>query len=147
MKRQNYGQKDDFMFFIDANIFLEVMLSDKRNEECKELFARIHKNQIKAATSDFIVYTCLIQIENKSSEAKMIDFVLFLDNMPGIEVCSPSYGTLYSAFGIMKKYGLDFDDALVVATMKSSGIKEIMSFDGHFDKINEIKRVEPKDIN
>jgi len=134
------------MFFIDANIFLEVMLSDKRNEECKELFARIHKNQIKAATSDFIVYTCLIQIENKSSAEKMIDFVLFLDNMESIEVCSPSYETLYSAFGIMKKYGLDFDDALVAAVMKSSGIKEIVSFDRHFDKVGDIKRIEPKDI-
>lgn len=129
--------------FIDANIFLEVELGDERSPECKELFMKIYKG-MKAITSDFVVYTCLLQLENKSSVEKMQDFIVFLDNMEFIEIHSPTYRTIYNAFEIMKR-GLDFDDALVVSIMKSLGIEKLISFDGDFDKIKEIKRIEPKD--
>ncbi|MEK6887610.1 MAG: type II toxin-antitoxin system VapC family toxin [Candidatus Aenigmatarchaeota archaeon] len=131
------------MLFIDANIFLEVELEDKRSEECKQLFLRIYKKSIKSITSDFIVYTCLIQLENKASVKDMENFIVFLDNMRGIEVHSPTYKTLYRTFEIMKKYKLDFDDALVVSTMLSLGIKQLVSFDRHFDSVKEIERLEP----
>ena len=131
------------MLFIDANIFLEVELDDKRSEECRELLLEIYNKRIKSITSDFIVYTCLIQLENKASVAYMENFITFLDNMRNIEVHSPAYKTLYNAFETMKKYGLDFDDALVVSTMTSLGIKQLISFDKHFDKVKEIKRLEP----
>lgn len=134
------------MFFIDANIFLEVELADERSDECKELFSKIYKNQTKVMTSDFVVYTCLLQIENKSSIDKMRNFIIFLDNMSGIEIHSPTYETIYIAFEIMKKYKLDFDDARVVAIMTALGIKELVSFDKHFDKVKEIKRLEPIQI-
>lgn|SRR3989338_666733 len=134
------------MFFIDANIFLEVELNDKRSEECQELFLNIFKKRMKSATSDFIVYTCLIQLENKASLKEMKNFITFLDNMRSIEVHSPAYKTLYETFQVMEKYGLDFDDSLVVSTMTSLGIKKLVSFDRHFDKVKEIKRIEPLDI-
>ncbi len=134
------------MFFLDANIFLEVELGDTRSEECKKLFSEIYKQGIRATTSDFIVYTCLLQIENKSSVNDMRDFIVFLDNMTNIEIHSPSYKTIYNAIDLMEKYKLDFEDALVVAIMTALNISELISFDKHFDKVKELKRLEPKDI-
>lgn len=134
------------MFFIDANIFLEVELNDEKSKECENLLEKVCNNQIDAATSDFVVYTCLIQLEKKSASIeKMKDFMVFIDNA-SLEIHSPTFQTLYNAFEIMKKQTLDFDDALVVAIMKSVGIKEVVSFDRHFDKINEIKRLEPNQV-
>lgn len=135
---------EEKLIFIDANIFLEVELGDERSAECKEFFLKIHKG-MRAITSDFVVYTCLLQLENKSSLEKMQDFIIFLDNMESIEIHSPTYQTIYNAFEIMKR-GLDFDDALVVSIMKSLGVEKLISFDGDFDKIKEIKRIEPEDI-
>lgn len=134
------------MFFIDANIFLEVELDDKRSEECKSLFLDIYKNNVRCITSDFIVYACLLQIEGKASVGGMHNFIKFLDNMSGIEVHSPAYQVLYDAVGMMEKYGLDFDDSLVVSTMLAAGVKQLVSFDRHFDKVKEIKRMEPRQI-
>lgn len=134
------------MFFVDANIFLEVELNDEKSGECEKLLEKVCNNQINAATSDFVVYTCLIQLEKKSASIeKMRDFMMFMDNA-SLEIHSPTFQTLYNTFEIMKKQTLDFDDALVVAIMKSVGIKEIISFDKHFDKVKEIKRLEPNQV-
>jgi len=43
----------------------------------------------------------------------------------------------------MKRFKLDFDDATAYAAMMSTGITEIVSMDKHFDKIPNIKRIEP----
>ena len=60
--------------------------------------------KIHVVTSDFIIYTCLIQIQNKAkSIEKMNNFIVFMDNI-GIEVHSPSYEVLYNCFQIMKRY-------------------------------------------
>ena len=42
----------------------------------------------------------------------------------------------------MKEYNLDFDDALVVASMLANKTKKLVSFDKHFDKISENKIIE-----
>ena len=135
------------MIFIDANIFLEVALDDARSDECEELFLKIKNENIRATTSDFIIYTCLLQIENKIKSAKdMENFVVFVDNLKSLDIMPPRYHTLYNAFDITKKHKLDFDDALIVAMMTSSDIKDLVSFDRHFDRVDEIKRVEQRHV-
>lgn|SRR3989338_626234 len=145
MKRLKYGLKKLIkMFFVDANIFLEIALGDEKKEECKEMLSRVQKNLLNAITSDFIMYTCLLHIESKLKHVeKMQNFLTFLDNMEGLKIYSPNNETIYNAFDIMKKYKLDFDDALVVSTMASLGIKQLVSFDRHFDRVKEIERLKP----
>ena len=58
--------------FIDANIFLEFILEDEKSEKCDILLKNIKTNEINAMTSDFIVYTCLIQIQNKLKNIEML---------------------------------------------------------------------------
>jgi predicted nucleic acid-binding protein len=43
----------------------------------------------------------------------------------------------------MKRFKLDFDDATAYAAMMSMGVTEIVSIDKHFDKIPNIRRIEP----
>jgi predicted nucleic acid-binding protein len=43
----------------------------------------------------------------------------------------------------MKRRRLDYDDSYIVSSMKSDGIKTLVSFDRHFDKQTEIQRLEP----
>jgi len=43
----------------------------------------------------------------------------------------------------MRQFKLDFDDAAAYAAMTATGASEIVSMDRHFDKIPEIKRIEP----
>lgn len=135
------------VYFIDANIFLEIQLNDEKSGECKEFIRKIDANKIDAVTSDFIVYTCLIQIFNKTkSPEKMNNFMTFLTNLEKLEIIRPSQAVISKAVENTKKYKLDFDDALVVACVTENKIDSLVSFDKDFDKVEDLKRVEPKNI-
>ncbi|RLE84578.1 MAG: VapC toxin family PIN domain ribonuclease, partial [Thermoprotei archaeon] len=60
------------MYLIDTNIFLEVMLSRKRSEECKRLLTMLREGKIKGITTDFTIYSIMILLEkfNRLSELK-----------------------------------------------------------------------------
>jgi predicted nucleic acid-binding protein len=46
----------------------------------------------------------------------------------------------------MREYGLDFDDALAYQAMKSHDVREIVSYDEHFDKLSVVKRVTAQEL-
>ena len=90
---------------------------------------------------------CLIQIENKLKSPKhMENFVVFMNNLKSLSIIQPSQEVLYKTFETMKENKIDFDDALIVSIMKSMKIEKLISFDRHFDKIEEIYHVELKGI-
>ena len=133
------------MLFIDANIFLEIIFADNKMKDCEEFLHKVRNDKINIFTSDYILCTCLMPIEKKSHlPDNLRKFMLILDNLNELEIMVPSPDAIYTAFEIMEKYKLDFDDALVVGTMKSLGIEKLVSFDKDFDKVKEIERVEPK---
>lgn len=134
----------DEIVFVDANIFLEIALQNDRNEECKKFINIILSNKIKAYTSDFIIYTCLIQLQFKSKEntKKMKEFLVFINSL-NINVIKPTLNEISKVMGFMDKHKLYFDDSLVISCMLSNNIKTLISFDKDFDKVNIIKREEP----
>lgn len=135
------------MFFIDANIFLEIQLADKRKEECKNFLRMVNLGRLTALTSDFIVYSSILQIYNKfNSIDRMKKFILALSNIENLEIYAPNLEIILKTLDKMKQHNLDFDDALVVSCMLANKIKKLVSFDGDFDKVKEIERIEPKDI-
>lgn len=49
----------------------------------------------------------------------------------------------FNALFLISKYNLDYEDAMVLQSAILTRSKEIVSFDKHFDKVKEIKRIEP----
>lgn len=135
------------MLFIDANIFLEIQLSDERSEECKEFLRKIAAEDLSAATSGYIVYSCLLQISNKLNSAERMEkFITSLSEIKNLTILNPDLKTILTSLGLMKRYSLDFDDALAVSSMVTNKIKKLVSFDKHFDKVKEIERIEPRQV-
>jgi len=134
----------DQIVFIDANIFLEIILKDKKNEECKKFLKRIIDGEILGITSDFIVFTCLLQIQHKTKDLnKMKDFIIFINSIFGLKIMKSSLSNLIKTINFMQEYKLDFDDALVISCMRSNNINNLISLDKDFDKVRFIKREEP----
>src|SRR3989338_11620905 len=108
--------------FVDANIFLEVFLRDCHAERCRNFLRTLTGNGYDAVTSDFIVYTCILQVENKHKSATALkDFLIAMSNF-NIEVVRPVFNDAHEAVQIAEKTNLDFDDALIVSCMKGNGI-------------------------
>lgn len=132
------------MKFVDSNIFLELMLDDEKSEQCRLFFEKLKNKEIEARTSDFIIYSCLLQIQYKIKSLKhMKNFILFINEMKGLKIIRPSLEELYNAIVLGERYNLDFDDSLVISVMIKNDIKTILSFDKHFDKVTVVKREEP----
>ena len=128
--------------FVDANIFLEIFLKDSKSEECKN-FLKSAQNQDKSLfTSDYLIYSCLITIENDLKDASELNnALLFFNSTSNLKILRPSFDEFSHAIEIMEKLSLDFDDSLVIACMKNYGIEKLASLDKHFDKVKDIKRI------
>ena len=130
----------DKEIFVDANIFLEILLKDSKSEECKGFLRSTNDKGL--ITSDFIVYSCLINIENNlKNKADLKAAIIFFNNIQNLKILRPSFDELYAAVEIMENSNLDFDDGLVVACMRNYGIKKLASLDRHFDRIKGMEKV------
>ena len=128
--------------FIDANIFLEIFFDDAKAEQCEKFLKNLDSAETTPLTTDFLIYACIIAIENKFKDYKKIENALiFFRNYQNMKILVPSIDELHSAVKITEIGKLDFDDSLVVACMRGYGIKKLASLDKHFDKVKDIKRI------
>ncbi len=133
------------MFLVDANIILEVLLEQERYKECEEFLEKVRRGEIEASISRFSLYSIeLIMIGyGKIEELKL--FLTLLSTFRGLTVITTSPTDDVHVLEVMKKFNLDFDDAINYYIVKKYKMKGIVSFDEHFDK-TDIKRVEPVDV-
>ena len=129
---------------IDANIFLEIELKQERLQNCEAYLRKVRDGEIDAITTNFIVDTVSILMDDTGCDpAEIRIFNLSLLKYKGLSVYDLTMTDRVVATEHMKRFKLDFDDATAYAAMMSTGITEIVSMDKHFDKIPNIKRIEP----
>ena len=134
----------DKIIFIDANIFLEIILGDKKSENCKKLLSAVNTGQYQAYTSDFIIYSCLLQIQYKKKDSILMqNFTLFVNSLNNLTILRPSLSDMAKAIEYRNKYKLDFDDSLVVSTMVNNNIQTLISLDADFNKVSIIQLRQP----
>ncbi len=132
------------IIFIDANIFLEIALGDKKSENCKKLLTEVNEGQFLAYTSDFIIYSCLLQIQYKTKDSRLMkNFILFVNSLSNLTVLRPSLSDMTKAVEYRDKYKLDFDDSLVVSSMINNDIETLITLDADFNKISIITVKQP----
>jgi predicted nucleic acid-binding protein len=133
------------MYFLDANVILEAELKQQKSEEARKLLHKIKDNKIKCLTTDFHVYSTIVIIENLGTNAgQMAVHISSLMGYNGLTVYRPSIYDWLKAAKHMRERKLDFDDALAYQSMKANNLDKIISYDKHFDKLKDIKRLEPK---
>ena len=87
--------------FIDANIFLELMLDNTRADECEDFFNKLRDQSFRAITTDFIIYSCLLEIKFKLKSIDfMKKFVLFINELKNLSVYRSSFGEIYYALDL-----------------------------------------------
>ena len=132
---------------IDANIFLELELGQSRSSECKEFLSQVARGRIKAVTTDFILDSVALVMEDKRSPPKDIrKFFVSLALYKGLSIYSLDLKDRIVAAEEMIRERLDFDDSTSIAAMRRLKIKDIVSFDKDFDGAKALTRVEPRDI-
>ncbi|MGH9922561.1 MAG: type II toxin-antitoxin system VapC family toxin [Nitrososphaerales archaeon] len=133
--------------FIDANIFLEVQLGQSRSQECEEFLNKVDTGDLQAFTSDFVIDSIVVTMENRNVQnIKILRFLLALGGSKGLSIYNHTFTDRILAANTMLKSGLTFDDSMVTVAVKAVKAESVVSFDSHFDDLKGIKRVEPKDL-
>lgn len=121
------------MYLIDTNIFLEILLKQKRKEKCKK-FLNASLGQLHI--SDFSLHSIgviLFRKRRANAFQKFID-----DSLPNMKLLSLPVERYKDVVKAQKELGLDFDDAYQYGIAKSYGLKPVTR-DDDFKRITDIE--------
>lgn len=133
------------MYLIDTNIFLEVMLSRSRKEECKQLLRMLRDGKIKGTITDLTIHSIIVLLDRLNRLKELRTFLKSLSAYKGLYVYVTSIAEELKAIKIAEETNLDMDDAIQYSSALSIKAKAIISFDKDFEGL-KIPRKEPKDI-
>ncbi|MBN2153975.1 MAG: type II toxin-antitoxin system VapC family toxin [Candidatus Lokiarchaeota archaeon] len=132
------------MLFIDANIFLELLLNQAAASDCQRLLSFLETALPCGVISSFHVFSIVLVIQHKAKNIQLSKrFLESLQSYSGISVYHADVATMAAAVDVQLQYHLDFDDGLAVAAMQEMNIVKIVSFDAHFDRVTSIQRISP----
>ena len=130
--------------FLDSNIFIYAYLGQgKQGADSKRLIERIHKGEQKATTSTLVTDEVLFYfLMHRDKEFAKKIWYNILDN-PNLKILAVDEKVARAVMQYVDE-GLEPRDAFHAATVEVYGLNTICSYDKGFDKIQNIKRQEPK---
>ena len=138
------------MRFLDANIFIYAYYKPKRTltekeeaikEESKNIITNISAGKEQVLTTVVHISEIVNILKNgmtKDLLTKTILDLFMLDNVIIKDVTKEEY---FAAVAIGEDLKLEPNDALAIDVMRQNGVKEIYSFDEHFNEISDITRL------
>ena len=130
--------------FVDTNIFLRFFLNDHKIQSptTRKLFSEAKKRKVNLVTNCLIIAEIIFTLDSiynfpKREIIEKIQAVLVFE---GLEVLEKDI--LLQAISFYEKKNIDFIDAFVAAYALENKIG-VCSFDHDYDKIKEIKRINP----
>ena len=137
------------MRFVDASVFLYAYLRPKRAvpNEIAEMKKAARAILRRINTSEK-VYSSLIHL---SEVANILEAVMPVNESrtimrdllyaTTIVILEPTKGNYLDAIEVASEASVGLNDGLAYVLMKTTGAKEIYSFDRHFDRFDDIERI------
>ena len=135
------------MKFLDSNVILRYLTRDdpKKAEDCYELFQKVKRGEIELTTCEAVIAEVVYVLSSHSlynlPQDEVCSLLLPIINLHGLKI--PQKRLYTRALDIYASKNIDFEDALIFAHMEKRQIKEIYSYDSDFDKLEELRRLEP----
>jgi len=133
------------MIFLDTNIFLRFFL--KENElvfrRLEKLFSEIILGNIIGVANAMIIaeVVWVLSRSYKWNKEKICDNIEFILITPNIRFKDKAI--LVNAVNVYREKNIGFIDAYNYSYMQYYGVNKIYSFDRDFDKLKDVKRLEP----
>mgnify|MGYP001041899485 CR=1 FL=1 len=137
------------MRFVDSNVFLYAFLIPHRTltkeeqhvkDEAKTIVKNLEGGE-EAATTTVHLSEVVNIVETGLSLQKSLGFLTWVITSINIEVYPVVVEDYESAMLLAKENNISANDALAYLSMKANEIREIYSFDKHFDKLGDIIRL------
>ncbi|MCU0504131.1 MAG: type II toxin-antitoxin system VapC family toxin [Anaerolineae bacterium] len=135
------------MRFVDTNVFIRHLTRDDpvKAQACYQLFLGAQRSEVVLTTSEAVVAEVVYVLSSKqlyNLPREQIRALLYpLLSLRGLKLTGRE--VYLRALDVYAASALDFEDALAVAHMERHHLTEIYSYDGHFDKVAGLTRLEP----
>jgi predicted nucleic acid-binding protein len=134
--------------FADANIFIRALTGDdpKKAEACSDLLRRVDLGEVEITTCEAIITEVVYVLSSRATYGlSHLDIRARLApvlRMRGLRL--PGKHLYLEALDLFATLpALDYEDALCVAHIRQAGINEILSYDKDFERVDDVRRVEP----
>ncbi|MEM1548678.1 MAG: type II toxin-antitoxin system VapC family toxin [Thermoproteota archaeon] len=137
------------MSYIDSNIFIYPIIYDtdsvREALRAKNLLRKVALGEIEAYASPVIWDEVAWVVRKVLGVGSSLNQGRKLLSFPNLKILPVKRTTVLKAQDLMEKYELKPRDALHAAIALENKITTIVSYDEDFDKLKEIKRVEPSE--
>lgn len=134
--------------FVDTNVFIRYLINDIPDKAiaCKELFLSAERGEVSLVTSEAIIAEIVFVLSSPNAgynlgKEEVADILKLVLSMKGLSI--PEREKLLIATEFYRIHRIDFEDALTVTEMAKAGVREVYSYDKHFNRVPEIQRLEP----
>ncbi len=133
--------------FLDTSVIIRYVTRDDpdKAERARKLLDELRQGERVVTTCEAVLMEAVYVLSSAKTYQQSRDsvrgYLAALLDLPGLQI--PYKRTCLRALDIYVSTRLKFVDALNVAHMERSGIKTIISYDKHFDKIPGVERREP----
>ena len=137
------------MRFVDSNVFLHAFLKPRRElteeerrvkEESKGIVGRIEEGEGVAMTTVHLSEVINI-VESGLGLRESLGLLAWAISKENIVVYPTAIEDYEGALPVARENGVSANDALAYLLMRSNGLEEIYSFDGHFDQLKDVMRL------
>lgn len=126
--------------FIDTNIFLEVLVrKGERSDKCLAML----ESEKNLWTSSFVIAE-IEWVLRSGYELKREEILFYLKRIFSLSALKiENRKILLSVLDIYENTNIDWVDCINAFLAKKKGIKEVFSYDKHYDKFDWVIRKEP----
>lgn len=130
------------MYLVDTNVWLERLLDQERSEEVGNFLAQTPAAEL--VVSDFTLHSIGIILARLGQTDALLRFVddVFVDG--GVTLVSVRPDSLRRVVEVMRRFGLDFDDAYQYVAAEQAGAT-VVSLDADFDRTDR-RRQTPGEV-
>lgn len=132
--------------FLDTNILVRFMTNDNEDRARRglALLAQVERGEVRLVTSTMVIFETVFTLRRtyRVSHARIRDNLVPILTLEGLQV--PDRRLLLRALDLCVEFNVPLADAYNVASMEALGISEIFSWDPHFDRFPDIRRLEPE---
>jgi len=127
--------------FVDTNVFVEI--SSRNGEKAIKCASLFKKNNLSLITTIVIISELewVLRSFYKVKKAEIINYFRKILSIPNLEI--PDRDVIETALDIFSTKPIDWVDCLSAGYCQKESIKEIYTYDKHFNKLKFLTRLEP----
>jgi predicted nucleic-acid-binding protein len=133
------------MKFIDTNIFIRFLVNDipQKADACEKIFKNAVAKKETLFTTEMVIAEIIWVLESyyDLSQKEVQEKVEKILNTPNLSC--PRKDLILNALTIYGEKNIDYIDAYNALILKDKGIKELYSYDKHYDRMDWLTRLEP----